>query len=109
MDPQLTVGQLLGANNLTGILGAPGSPGSRVHATKRTLPCTKLRNGTCPLVLGETLDCGKSRKIGCPFMGIDGKMDYAELKRYLADPELRELGRWIAKGLYGPNGVPKNR
>jgi len=101
MQQKLTVNNLLRARDPSKLLGL------RIAPTRRTMPCTKLRNGGCPIAKGDTIDCGKKRRTGCPFMGTDGKIDPRRIGYYLMNPE--KLALFILVGLYGEQGVPANR
>jgi len=71
------------------------------------MPCTKLRNGTCPVAKGDSIDCNKRRRTGCPYMGAKGEIDPKKILDYLMNPA--KLGLFIRDGLYDSQGVPKNR
>ena len=70
---------------------------------RRTLPCTWFRNGECPVLRDGAMDCGKPRRIGCPYLGEDGKISPFLTRYFDANPRL--LASWLLGGLYSPSGV----
>jgi len=101
--PQSIVDAYPGGSYVSSGLPAVVLSGLRPHSTRRTLPCTKLRNGQCPIAGYERVDCHMRIKRGCPFKGAGGKIDLARVQAYLQNPDA--LGLWLSRSLYGPNGV----
>ena len=85
------------------IIGPSPEQYRTVQPMRVTRPCTKLRYGTCPIVLANALDCNKRRRVGCPILGLDGKIDIRRVQFFLSQPQI--LGNWLLLGLYGPQGV----
>jgi len=73
---------------------------------RRVLPCTKLRNGTCPVAKLGAIDCDKRKKIGCPFL-VQGNIDLNRLRAFAANPDL--VWVWMGRNLYSPAGIQNGR
>jgi len=100
MEEKVTINSLLKARDPSRLLGL------RIAPTRCTRTCTKLRNGLCPIAKGDTIDCGKKRRTGCPFMGANRQIDLRRVEYYLMHPD--QLALFIYIGLYDSQGVPEN-
>ena len=96
--------------NLTPPKDSDGAHGENV----RTPTCSWLRHGKCPIVLGQSLDCSKELKLGCPFTankktGVNRtsrKIDLEKVYRYQND--MPALAQWMLEQTYGVRAFPED-
>ena len=96
--------------NLTPPIDSDGAHGE--NGRKPT--CSWLRNGKCPIVLGQSLVCSKEPKLGCPFtankkIGVNRtsrKIDLEKVYRYQND--MPALAQWMLEQTYGVRAFPED-
>jgi len=79
----------------------------------RTPTCSWLRRGKCPIVIGQSVDCSKEHKLGCPYtenrkIGINHtsrKIDLEKVYRYQND--MPALSQWMLEQTYGVRATPE--
>ena len=79
----------------------------------RTPTCSWLRRGKCPIVIGQSLDCPKEPKLGCPFtankkIGVNRtsrKIDLEKVHRYQND--MPALAQWRLAQTSGVRDTPE--
>ena len=79
----------------------------------RTSTCSWLRRGKRPIVIGQSVDCSKGPKLGCPYtenrkIGINRtsrKIDLEKVYRYQND--MPALGQWMLEQTYGVRAIPE--